>query len=410
MKALRLTRYLGCAIVLTLFTFVFTSNRLTAQTQLVIIPIPSEFSGHYSFLDSQLSVAENYVATRWTGEKNATTFSTELLAANGNQGERLLTEQAWQSILFNIERIQFLGVSAVKIKVGYPILVPTFPRSAEYLQLFKRVGQELKKRNLRFLIQMTSTFTEPAFSSVPVAPYYAGLTWERFKQEMIQMAQTIINEIQPDYLTLSNEPGTQQANTGLIFNVSTFTELIQSMLKDLNRGQTLIGAGAGTWEDLAYFQSLAQNATLDYIDIHIYPINQDYLIERVTKIAQLAKNFNKKLFIGETWLYKTLDRELRGAAVAAAPTLFARDVFSFWESLDVRFIKLMVTLAHYLKVDFLSFFWMRYFFGYVEYTERTKNLTPTQLFNLANQEASKNMQLNPPKLTQTGLTFQQVIK
>jgi hypothetical protein len=61
-------------------------------------------------------------------------------------------------------------------------------------------------------------------------------------------------------------------------------------------------------------------------------------------------------------------------------------------------------------MDFISFFWMRYFYGYIEYNERTKNLTPTQLFNLANQEAVKNMQANPPKLTQTGLTLQQLIK
>jgi hypothetical protein len=68
-----------------------------------------------------------------------------------------------------------LGVRAVKIKIGYPILVPAFPRSADYLQLFKRLGQELKTRNLKFLVQTTSTFTEPAFSSVPVGSYYANL-------------------------------------------------------------------------------------------------------------------------------------------------------------------------------------------------------------------------------------------
>ncbi|MFN4219182.1 MAG: hypothetical protein ACK4HB_07905, partial [Candidatus Bipolaricaulia bacterium] len=106
---------------------------------------------------------------------------------------------------------------------------------------------------------------------------------------------------------------------------------------------------------------------------------------------------------------KARDAELFGPPVAAAPGLYARDVFSFWEPLDVKFVETIWKLAHYLKIDFASFFWMRYFFGYIEYNERTKNLSPAELFQLANLEAAKNMLQNPPKLTQTGLTFQRLI-
>jgi hypothetical protein len=57
-------------------------------------PIPAEFSDLYSFLDEKFALSDAFVSSRWNGEKHDVTFSTELLAANGNQGEKLLTEQA----------------------------------------------------------------------------------------------------------------------------------------------------------------------------------------------------------------------------------------------------------------------------------------------------------------------------
>jgi hypothetical protein len=374
------------------------------------VPVPPEYADLYALLAHKLGDAESYLTAYWEGAKHPVAFSTELLAANSNQGERVLTEQAWQSILFNVDRIQFLGVRAVKVAVKYPILMPAFPRSAEYLALYKKLGDELRRRDLKFLVQMTPGFKPSALSALPVEPYYATLTLERYKHEKRQMAETIIREIRPDYLTIENEPRTAQENTGLPFTVQNFTEIVQYILDGLDRAGVLVGAGAGTWDNLAYIESLAQNTSVDYIDMHIYPVNFDFLIDKTVKIAEIAKRYNKKLVLGEAWLYKSRDADLVGPAVAAAPGLYARDVFSFWEPLDTKFVETVWKLAHYLKIDFASFFWMRYFFGYVEYNERTKNLAPVELFQLANLEAAKNMLQNPPKLTQTGLTFQRLLQ
>lgn len=388
--------------------------RLGVRASLLVLllaqaPVPSEYADLYALLESKLHGAESYLSPHWDGTKHAVVFSTELLAANSNQGERVLTEQSWQSILFNLDRIQFLGVRAVKVAVTYPILMPQFPRSAEYLALYRRLGDELRRRNLRFLVGMGPAFRPSALSALPVEPYYATLTLERYKREKRQMAELIITEIRPDYLTVENEPKTAQENTGLPFTVQNFTEIVQYVLNGLDRAGVLVGAGAGTWDNLAYIESLARNTPVDYIDMHIYPINFDFLLDRALQIAEIARQFNKKLFLGEAWLYKARDAELFGPPVAAAPGLYARDVFSFWEPLDVKFVETIWQLAHYLKMDFASFFWMRYFFGYVEYTERTKNLSPAELFQLANLEAAKNMLQNPPQFTQTGATFQRLI-
>lgn len=260
--------------------------------------VPAEYADLYATLEGRLKAIDGYVSARWAGQKYDVLFSAELLVANANQGEVLLREQAWQGVLLNLDRYQLLGVGAVKVAIKYPILIPAFPRSAEYLEFYKRLSVELKRRNLKFLAQMTAAFREPAFSSVPVAPYYAGLTHERYRQEKRQMAEIIIREIRPDLLTLENEPQTQAQNTGLQVTVQTFTELIQYMVK----------------------------------------------------------------------------------------------------------------LSHQAKVDFISFFWARHFFGYVDYTDAARRLPPTELFRMANAAAARNMLANPPRFTRTGQVFQRLIK
>ncbi|MBI3998339.1 MAG: hypothetical protein HY355_04845 [Armatimonadetes bacterium] len=390
-------------------TSLTAAPRLEAAAAGLPTAVPAEFADLYATLDAKLKAIDGYISSRWRGDRHDVLFSTELLAANSNQGEALLRDQAWQSVILSLDALQALGVRGVKVAIKYPVLIPGFPRSAEYLDFFKRLSPELKRRNLTFLAQMTAGFREPAFSSLPVAGHYAGLTHERYRQEKRQMAETIIREIRPDYLTIENEPGTQAHNTGLSVTVQTFTDLVQHVLNGLDRRGVLVGAGAGTWDDLAYTQALARTG-VDYIDMHIYPITGDFVVDRAFRIAEIARRAGKKVVLGEAWLYKARESDLRGSAVAAAPGLFARDAFSFWEPLDVEFLTVMGKLSHHMKIDFTSFFWSRYFYGYVEYSDATRRLPPVELFRLANREAARNMVATPPQPTRTGQAFQRLVR
>jgi hypothetical protein len=183
------------------------------------------------------------------------------------------------------------------------------------------------------------------------------------------------------------------------------TDLVQVVLSGLDRRGVLVGAGTGTWDDPAYAQALA-HTSLDYLDLHIYPINGDQVVDRALRFAEAARRGGKRLVLGEAWLYKARD----GAPVAAAAALFGRDVFSFWEPLDVEFVTVMGRLSHLLQIDATSFFWSRYFFGYVEYGEATRRLPPAALFRLANQVAAKNMLKTPPEPTATGRAFERLVR
>ncbi len=124
------------------------------------------------------------------------------------------------------------------------------------------------------------------------------------------MVSRIIDEIHPDYLTIENEPGTQRFNTGLDISVENQTKIVREILDGLDRKGVRIGAGAGTLEKPSYFKSLAENTTIDYIDMHVYPVAGKILTERIKEISMIARQNNKGLAIGEAWLYKATDREL----------------------------------------------------------------------------------------------------
>jgi hypothetical protein len=255
---------------------------------------------------------------------------------------------------------------------------------------------------------MTNVFIDPAFSPLQAEGYYAGLTSERYRQEKRQMAETIIRELRPNYLTVENEPKTTEHNTKLPMTVQTFTQTLQFVLDGLDRSGVLVGAGAGSWDDPGYMESLARNTSVDYLDLHVYPINRDFLVDRAFKVGDIARRHGKRLVIGEAWLYKAADRDLGGAPVAAAPGLFARDVFSFWEPLDVDFLIMMGKFAHLQQAELISFFWSRNFFGYVDYDATTRALRPPDLYRLVNRAAAKGMMAQPPQPTRTGLIFQQL--
>jgi hypothetical protein len=365
---------------------------------------PIRYRDLYSMLDTKLNSILSYIDAQWTGTVHDVCYSVELIAANGHRGEELLKPESIQAITLMLDRLKALGIRGVKVAVKYPLLRPDFPNSKGYLNFYARVSQEVKARNLILYVATTAAFRDPSFTSLRVD--YTGLTFQQFKKELRQQVETVIAGMQPDYLTFANEPETEAMNTGLEFSVQNMRELAEYILNGLDRKGTLIGAGAGTWDKIEYFQSLAQIANLDYLDMHIYPINSDFVIDKAIRVAKIAKDNGKKLLLSETWLYKVWDREL-GTATAAAAELFARDVFSFWSPLDQKFIEAMVKLSHLLRIDLCSFFWMQYFYAYIEYDEQKNAMKPSQLFALVNAEAAKNIYSNT--LTQTGKRYQSLV-
>ena len=365
---------------------------------------PDQYQDLYAMLDSKLGSILSHVNSRWDGEIYNVNYAAELISANGHRGEELLKPECIEGVALMLDQLKSLRVKGVKVAVKYPLLMPDFPNSNGYLDFYRRVSQAVRDRKLVLYVATTTAFRDPAFTSLNVD--YSGLTFKQFKQDMRWYVETVLGNLRPDYLTFTNEPQSQVMNTGLDFSVKNVKELVEYVLDGLDHKGALIGAGAGTWDKIEYFESLAEISGLDYLDMHIYPINADFVIDRTIRIAEIAKAHNKKLVLGEAWLYKVRDREL-GAATATSAQLFARDVFSFWAPLDEKFLEAIVKLSHLLRIDFCSFFWMQYFYSYLQYDEEKNAMKPAQLFALVNGQAAKNILSN--KLSSTGIKYKSLI-
>lgn len=346
--------------------------------------IPAEFRTLYQELQSELEVFEQNISSP---ETSNITFAAELLVANAHRGEALLAPRTLMGARIYLDALASLGVRGVKVSISYPILSPEFPRFREYLTFYKHLAREIRKRRMEFLVSTAPMFTDPNFSSLSVD--YTNLTFEKLGEDWRRMVQIILKEIQPDYLTVGNEPTTAARNTGIqeFRNPKRYVELVRFIIEGLERGRTKVGSGAGNWENPGFVQLLAEVPDLDYIDLHLYPIVRGYL-QQAVKLVQIAKSHGKRVIIGEAWLYKVGSEELGRETWSEA---FRRDVFSFWQPLDQKFLEAVIKFARAEGIEFLSPFWSKYFFAYLDYTGYTRWLPYTRLRKQSDKAAVRNI-------------------
>ena len=364
---------------------------------------PSKYEPLYSEISVKLEAFDGYLNSVPDGTGNDIIFAAELLPANGHQGEKLLTKENYEGTLVYLDALQAMGIQGVKVSINYPLLATDFPNSSGYLEYYKNLAQALRERDMKMLVAIGNFLPDPAFTDLQVS--FTNLTFVEYRQTKRQIAERIINEIHPDYLTVANEPSTEAMTTGLKVTVAEFTETVSYILNGLNHDGVLIGAGAGSWNNVDYVKSLARDTDIDYIDIHIYPA--DYLNQAVT-MADIARAHGKRLIIGEAWTYKVYESELGDLdRIAIQSEMFGRDVYSFWEPLDSEFLEILVKLARNQGYEFVSPFWSKYFFGYLDYDNVPGNLSYRQLAQLSSQTAFQNILAH--QLSGTGSTYQRLI-
>jgi len=187
----------------------------------------------------------------------------------------------------------------------------------------------------------------------------------------------ILKEFKPDYVTVSNEPTTENMLMGINQTAAQYAGTTRYILDGLDKGNTLMGSGTGSWSNMDYIRELVKIRELDYIDIHIYPV--DYL-QGAVDAATIARAADKRVIMGEMGLYKVRDSEMRDLGrLATQSSIFARDVYSFWEPLDSRWLEIVVKMSKCYGYEFISVFWSTYLFSYIDYDNTTKDLDYTQL-------------------------------
>lgn len=348
--------------------------------------VPTAYRATYAFLRDTMSRANKVLDSVDKGQSNPVIFGAELLAANGNRGTVLLAPNAIEGVRAYLDGLKGLNVQGVTVAVSYPLILSRFPKHDQYLAFFKQAAQEVRSRGMKLDVE-----TGPIFPQQGITVSYAGLTLSRYSAEKNEMARTILDELQPDYLNIGAEPDTEAALLSLpqLNAPRTFAAHVTRVLQGLDRGGTKVAAGIGTWGNIGIARSLA-GTSLDAIVIHFYPINQQYMTTAL-EVAALAHQSGKAVILDETWLYKA-DRFSALGSIAAAYNIFKRDVFGFWAPLDQQYLATMVRLCRLADVEYVSPFWTLYFFAYLDYSPAIDRAPYPTVRSMAERAAAQGVE------------------
>jgi hypothetical protein len=301
-----------------------------------------------------------------------TTLSSELFTASSFRGNALLSGSALNDVKASLVALDTIGVKGVSLTINYPILVTSFPNSAGYLSFYQQVVQEIRKKGLKLLISSNASWSDTLINKLDADNFCLNMTNMRYKTEKTQMMQTIIDSLKPDYLTIENEPTTGLRSMGMNYTIDSLTSYVNYFVNNLDKKQTKIGSGSGTWENLGYLKNYAKISSLDYLDMHIAPIYFKYFIKNSVTIDSLAKANNKKVIIGSSWLYKANDAEVTYDTLKFDEVI-SRNALDNYASCDSLFILNIFKLSNILKIQYTSFNWTQFLFGYINYVQDTIN-------------------------------------
>lgn len=369
-----------------LYFFILLVLFLSSAVAQTTPPVPAAFESLAAELHTGMVEFDSFLDSNWNQQPSSVRFGAHLSSANSNLGPVLLSSSQMSSVRLELDGLQAMGARAVTVSISFPLLHPDFyPDRGDYdlyLSFYRNVVEEIRSRGLMLIIESRVIFSQDGFSNLDVQYYYDALTLDDYKQQRMETVRTIAQILAPDYISVITEPDTEAAQTGKpeLNTVSVSTDLLNTIITGVRAAgvdaSVQIGAGVGSWQT-QYMQFIQSFTTtpVDYIDLHIYPVNRDYL-NRAVAVADVARAAGKGVGISEAWLYKVADSEL---ATLSENEIFARDSFSFWAPYDAEFLRTVVKLAHYKQVAFLTAFFSEYFRAYIDYDETTGAMNPAQL-------------------------------
>jgi hypothetical protein len=289
--------------------------------------------------------------------------------------------------------------------MAYPILNDDYPRSKEYWAFYTKLASEIRRRGMKLHVKSGPMFTEREFTTATID--YSKVTTESYLRDRQRIDERIAAEIRPDYLSIANEPAGEEQVLKVKLTSDRYAKYVRDTLRSINTRGVLVGAGSGNWDSPEYIKQFVRT-DVDFIDLHVYPLasSRDDFMRRALEFADMAREAGKRVIIGETWLYKASPKELNSNPTAAS--VFARDVYSFWAPLDSRFLELLAKMARTHQIEYVSPFWTKYLFSYVEFGSQGWFAGPKQLTSLADKNTVK--ELVAGRVSETGQAYSRIAR
>src|SRR5579871_284788 len=268
-------------MVRTIYLLLILTVLATGQVAAQCSAAPPDMAATCKELEGHLKKFDAVVDSGWNGEKYPVAFAAELLSANDNRGLHVLLQpDTMAGVREQLRGFSHLGVQAVVVAVGFPILYRPFyefngdPKDYDaVMSFYKSVMAELRKQGLKVVIENSVMFPRVA-RDLNLDRYYATLSESQLTAGRAQVATTIARELKPDWLNLGSEPDTQAALLRMQggYAPKQYGAMISTIVNQMRsagiKGQPQIGAGVGAWnyEGSGYVKELAATG-LDYIDL-----------------------------------------------------------------------------------------------------------------------------------------------
>ena len=376
------------SILAALTVLVYAPCKADVPAPLAPASVPAGYcTSIYSELSGDLQAFNTQLATppAWTPIAGGpTAYAATLQWANSNTGPAISGSNYLPNVLAQLQELKALGIQAVSVPVLFPVLYEPFYGSATalqpYLNFYSQVAQAVRAAGLTLIVDNETLFSNDiAAGWSNMNTFYGTLTWPQYMAARAQMAATIAQTMQPDYIVIANEPDTEAGQTGQQ-NLNIPADAAQMIAGEIAAVQALnlpnvpkLGAGFGTWMSPSGSSSLLAYTNayialpLDYIDIHVIPVNtvqQNNFIGNSLTVASMAAAAGKPVAISQAWLQKAMASEENVLSVDA---IRSRGPFSFWAPLDAYFVQTMQALANYTQMLYLVANDAAYFSAYQTY-------------------------------------------
>jgi len=387
----------GPSFVFTVLTVLATLSYSSLSAQAP--PVPAEYQATYSSLNTYLA---NFNTTLNTlPPSNVPLLSTAALTnADANAGPQLVNPGTMAGLQLQLNELQAMGVQAVMVEVGFPMLYAPFLTSqgqtqAQFVSFYQQVAQLIRAGGMKVVVENDTLLANSDVSAGwDASSFYATLSWSQYQQARAQTALTVAQTMQPDYLVVVEEPNTEAGNSGQsqantpTGSASLLSQILGSVQQAAVPGMKVgAGTGASQANAVSFIQQYVAQP-VDFIDFHIYPVNLKFLPVALN-IASTAAAAGKPVAMTECWLWKIADSEL---GVLTADQARARNPFSFWAPLDAYFIRTMQNLAQHTQMLFMDPFITSYYAAYLPYNSSMDNLTPGAILSQENAQQSLNQQ------------------
>jgi len=382
--------------------------------------VPAAFQSTYGELQASIGSFQATVSASWNGKSSNVLWSSEVLAANANNGLPVLNNSA--NALAQINMYKAMGARAVTVNMAFPIVTQDYytfngdPQDyASMVAFYANLATQIHQLGLKMIVEAALVY--PGLSGMNVAAYYASLTDAQFIAERANNALTIAQQVGPDYINLNSEPDTDLINSGGKTNeygsASGYVAMNRANISTLRSAgvKTPLGVGIGSWLHGnsggagAWVAALVSIPGLSFFDIHVYPVIDNFLQYLITYTSQ-AQAAGLPVGIAQTWVNKESAAEW--AAQSPSQTdVYARNAYSFWTPIDQAYLTSLVDFANWKGLLYISPFWTQCFYAYLDY-EQVSSLTPAQVQTM--QYAAAATALGAHQTSITALTYSNLIQ